>query len=344
MATMASRIGLPAAYVLLAIVFGGKAIHAQAPNNLTEAEKSAGWMLMFDGKSLAGWHSYRKTNIATGGWAVNDSAIYRRDPGAGSILAPERFAFQDFELSVDWKVPENGNSGVFIRYLESEASENIRTGPETQICGREHSDYEDGRSLRSPGACYAMYPPMREWIKPADQYNTFHVVAYGKRIAHFGNGLKLLEYEIGTPDWQARYDNSKYSSFPLYGDVHSGKLFLQDHGSPVWFRSLKIRPLAQDPWSDPEFTWPDEALPLLPWRGIRAAGRLILRGDGRLRSADPGAAFDLILYDAAGRTRAALRSPESKAGGPPSSVSGFYFIRGRVDGFPVTQSLPIPGP
>ena len=132
---------------------------ATAPNTLTEAEAAAGWQLMFDGASLAGWHSYQKTSITDNGWILKDSSIYMRGPAAGALLAPEKFVLRNFEISIDWKIPESGNSGIFLRYLETEPSENIRTGPETQICGKLHPDYKTGTTTTSPGACYAMYGP-----------------------------------------------------------------------------------------------------------------------------------------------------------------------------------------
>ncbi len=261
--------------VLLILNFAIVSSFSEEFNTLSPTEKAQGWQLMFDGKSLDGWHSYRQTTITTGKWAIADSAIYRKEQGANAILAPNQFAFQDFEISIDWKVPDIGNSGIFLRYLETEESENVRTGPESQICGKQHLDYGQGTALTSPGACYAMYPPAVAWIKPADQYNTFRVVAYGKRIAHFGNGIRLLQYEIGSADWTTRFEASKYKFFPLYGDVHAGKLFLQDHGSPVWFRNLKIRPLTKDPWTDSTFQWPDQ-VSAIRWTGHHNA-KLALR-------------------------------------------------------------------
>ncbi|MDB5048579.1 MAG: hypothetical protein JWO30_1650 [Fibrobacteres bacterium] len=324
------------------IAFGVAPGHAQETNALTAAEESKGWQLMFDGKSLAGWHSYQKTNISTGGWAVNDSAIYRRDQAAGAILSPEKFTYQDFEISIDWKIPDNGNSGIFIRYLETESSENIRTGPESQICGRLHPDYESGTGIHSPGACYAMYPPARPWIHPADQYNTFRVVVFNKRVAHFGNGVKLLEYEIGSSDWIERFQASKYQYFPLYGDVHAGKLFLQDHGSPVWFRNLKIRPLTVDPWTDSSFQWPDQTTRL-------SAGHAGMGFHPVLRVAPGSGRLDLVLPD---RVQWELglsdlrgaRFPVSAGYGVPSLTTrglkaGTYILAGNIAGSPYSASV-----
>jgi hypothetical protein len=318
---------------------------AQEVNSLSEAEKSQGWQLMFDGKSLAGWHSYQKPNISTGGWAIGDSAIYRRDQAAGAILSPEKFTYRNFELAIDWKIPDNGNSGIFIRYLEMESSENIRTGPESQICGKLHPDYENGIGIHSPGACYAMYAPGQAWIRPAEQYNTFRVVVFDRRVAHFGNGVKLLEYEIGSSDWTARFQASKYQFFPLYGDVHAGKLFLQDHGSPVWFRNLKIRPLTADPWVDTSFQWPDQTTHPAIGRGASRSVIPLLRaslGSGRLEMVLPDRVrWELGLSDLRG-----ARFPLSAGYGPASLPTrtlkaGTYILAGKIAGAPYAAAVSV---
>jgi hypothetical protein len=322
---------------------------AQDVNLLTDAEKAKGWQLMFDGKSLAGWHSFKKTGITDNGWIVKDSSIYMRGPAAGALLAPEKFVYRNFEISIDWKVPETGNSGIFLRYLETEASENIRTGPESQICGKSHADYKTGTEITSPGACYAMYPPSKPWTRSSDEYNTFHVIMYEKRVAHFGNGQRLLEYEIGSEDWSTRYDKSKYASFPLYGDVHAGKLFLQDHASPVWYRNIKIRPLAEDPWTMKDFVWPDQAAGI-SLRPDRVGGPRILSvsrtepGHIRIRFSQ-AAEWQLRLDDACGQrleTRSGMGDVVGfSLGGAQGPGSGSYLLSGTVGGRPVSQVLPV---
>jgi hypothetical protein len=308
---------------------------AQGPNALTEAEKSAGWELMFDGKTLTGWHSFRKTVITDNGWIVKDSAIYMRGPAAGALLAPEAFVLKNFEISIDWKMPDSGNSGIFLRYLETEDKEAVRTGPETQICGKLHPDYQGGTAVTSPGACYAMYAPAQPWIRAEDEYNTLRVIMYENKVAHFGNGVKLLEYVIGDPDWTARYDSSKYRFFPLYGDIHAGKLMLQDHASHVWYRNVKIRPLASDPWSDPAFPWPDQIGTGLARQGDGARGfRLRVGSEGRLilsRGRDPGA-WDMSLSDPLGRVRGTFSGEGPSAHGAIRVPAGCYLLSGTRDG------------
>jgi hypothetical protein len=321
---------------------------AQEVNVLTEAEQAAGWQLMFDGKSLAGWHSFKKTTISESGWIIKDSSVYLRGPAVGALLAPEKFAFKNFEIAIDWKIADGGNSGIFLRYLETEASENIRTGPESQVCGKLHSDYKSGATATSPGACYAMYPPAQPWIKPAEQYNTFHVVMYEKRVAHFGNGVRLLEYEIGSPDWTAKYEVSKYASFPLYGDIHAGKLFLQDHASPVWYRNIKIRPLARDPWADSAFVWPDQmtGISLRP-EGYGVAAFPVLRAEagnpGRISLELPAATiWELGLSDSRGRRLGAFRGRGGGSLALPILREGAYFLSGTVGDRAFSRRLPVP--
>jgi len=317
-------------------------------NVLTEAEKAEGWQLMFDGttKGLAGWHSFRKTDITQNGWIVKDSSIYMRGPAAGALLAPEAFVYKNFEISIDWKLPDSGNSGIFMRYLETEESENIRTGPETQICGKSHGDYRGGATVTSPGACYAMYAPSQPWIKSAEEYNTLSVIMYENNVAHFGNGKRLLEYVVGGSDWNARYSVSKYNEFPLYGDIHAGKLFLQDHASHVWYRNIKIRPLAYDPWKTAGFTWPDQRVGLVHRRGVVGNGfRRLSASQGRLRlDWERPAAYRLRLGDLLGRGRATLAGYGSETSAEIRLAPGGYWLQGTLDGNPVPASLALPAP
>ena len=325
--------------VMLGLALAGIA-EAQASNELTDAEKAAGWQLMFDGKSLSGWHSFRKPSITDNVWIIKDTSIYMRGPAAGALLAPEQFLYKNFEISIDWKLPDSGNSGIFLRYLETEDKESVRTGPETQICGKSHLDYRAGTSVTSPGACYAMYAPAKAWIRSAEEYNTLHVVMYEKKVAHFGNGIKLLEYMIGDSDWTAKYSVSKYNSFPLYGDVHAGKLFLQDHQSHVWYRNIKIRPLTEDPWTTKDFTWPDALAP----RASSAAGAgdftLAASGDGRMHlSLGRPAIWELALIDAGGSRRDSFRGAGTSAQGNRILPKGPYWLKGTLDGRPFLQPI-----
>jgi hypothetical protein len=212
-------------------------------NTLTEAEKAAGWVLLFDGKSLHGWHKKQET-VTTSSWVINDSAIHRSPTSAGNIYSPA--IAESFELSVEWKLKdENGNSGIWMRMMEN-LTETNRSGPEIQVCGKAHPDYT--RDKKSVGACYMMYhpnPAPDTWVKPAGAWNTFRVIMDGKKVQHWGNGIKVVEYEIGTPDWISRQNQAEDRiKNARYGEVHYGSFVLTDHSTAVWYRNIKVRPLA----------------------------------------------------------------------------------------------------
>ena len=212
-------------------------------NTLTDAEKAAGWVLLFDGKTLNGWHKKQET-VTTTSWVINDSAIYRSPTSAGNIYSPA--VVESFELSIDWKLKDdNGNSGIWMRIMESLTEDN-RSGPEIQICGKGLKDYAIDR--RTVGACYMMYhpnPAPEAWVKPTGQWNTFRVIMDGKKVQHWGNGTKMVEYEIGSDDWISRQNQAENRiKNARYGEVHYGSFVLTDHQTNVWYRNIKVRPLA----------------------------------------------------------------------------------------------------
>jgi hypothetical protein len=224
--------------VLLAGV-GGAPEPAQpdgAPNSLTAAEKAAGWRLLFDGKTTEGWRGYRKQAM-TDGWKAVDGALTRVGQG-GDIVTIDQF--QDFELTFEWKVNAGGNSGVFFRASE-ETSSVWQNSAEYQIL--DNAGHKDGASpITSTGSNYAMHAPSKDVSKPAGQWNASRIVVRGSHVEHWLNGVKVVDYEIGTDEWLALYQKSKFNKYPSYGRVPRGHIAIQDHGDYVAFRSIKIRP------------------------------------------------------------------------------------------------------
>lgn len=221
---------------LLAVAFAG-AVQAQSPNTLTAAEKAAGWRLLFDGKTTDGWRGYRKKEM-TGGWQVVDGALTRVAKG-GDIVTVDQF--QDFELAFDWKVNPGGNSGVFFRASEETGSV-WQNSAEYQIL--DNAGHKDGaRAITSTGSNYAMHAPSKDVSKPAGEWNSSKIVVHGNHVEHWLNGEKIVEYEIGTEEWLALYNKSKFNKHPTYGREPRGHIAIQDHGDFVAYRNIKIRPL-----------------------------------------------------------------------------------------------------
>jgi hypothetical protein len=173
---------------------------------------------------------------------------------------------------------------------------------------------------------------------------------YEDRVAHFGNGVRLLEYVIGSEDWKAKYDTSKYNPFPLYGDIHAGKLFLQDHGNPVWYRNIKIRPLASDPWTNQDFLWPDQATGITlgpPGRGFQPALRVTRDGQGRLMlHLSRSETWRLGVSDSRGNRLEGYGATGSGSGsiGISGLQSGAYFLTGTVGDRPYSLPFSLIGP
>jgi hypothetical protein len=207
------------------------------PNMLTPAERDAGWRLLFDGKTTAGWRGYRQKAMPAG-WQVIDGALTRVD-SAGDIVTTDQYG--NFELALEWRVAPGGNSGIFYRVSE-DSDYAWRSGVEMQVL--DDARHPDGRSpLTSAGALYAIYPAPRGVVRPAGEWNTVRIVVNGKHVEHWLNGVKVVEAELGSPDWEARVRQSKFATMPRYGRNDSGHIGLQDHGDRVAYRNIKIRVL-----------------------------------------------------------------------------------------------------
>lgn len=210
---------------------------ASTMNTLSAAEQQQGWRLLFDGRTTNGWRGFRKDSVPAG-WQAVDGELRRVGPG-GDLITREQFA--SFELAFDWKIGYGGNSGVMYHVTE-QGSETYETGPEYQLLDDPH--YPDGKSLlTSAGSDFGIYPVTQRMAKPANQWNSSRIVVNGAHVEHWLNGVKVVDYELWSPDWTARVANSKFRAWPGYGLAHTGHIALQDHEFPVAFRNIRIRVL-----------------------------------------------------------------------------------------------------
>ncbi len=207
-------------------------------NTLTEQQRRDGWTLLFDGRTTSGWRNYRSQAISEG-WTVVDSALTRSGDKAGDIITQQKF--RNFDLVLEWRVGEGGNSGVFYRATE-EGAYVWQSAPEMQVLDDER--HADGKSpLTSAGSNFALYEAPRGSVRPAGQWNLARVLVNGDHVEHWLNGTKLLEYELGSTEWLGRVAGSKFNTMPLYGKAAEGHIGLQDHGDHVEFRNIRIKVL-----------------------------------------------------------------------------------------------------
>ena len=215
------------------------------PNVLTDAEKAAGWVLLFDGRTLNGWRDYNGTGV-TAPWVVEDDALAALGKGSdatGYIVTDKQY--ENFELLFDWKIAPRGNSGLLYHVVErSHVPVPYATGPEYQIVDNVGfpSKLEDWQMA---AADYAMYPAdaAKLKLKPAGQWNSSKILFDNGHVEYWLNGEKVVEFEAWSEDWFNRKNSGKWDDYHEYGLAHKGVFALQDHGDRAWYRNMKIREL-----------------------------------------------------------------------------------------------------
>ena len=206
-------------------------------STLTDEQRAAGWRPLFDGATTAGWRGYHQDSVP-GGWQVVDGAL-TRVAQAGDLVTDDEY--ESFDLVLEWMVPPGGNSGVMY-HISDDGERTYSTGPEMQVL--DDSGHADGGSrLTAAGAAYAIYPAAPGAVKPAGEWNSARLVVNGAHVEHWLNGTKVVEYELWSPDWEARVKASKFADAAGYGRATRGRIGLQDHGDRVAFRNILIRPL-----------------------------------------------------------------------------------------------------
>jgi len=223
---------------------------AAAPNTLTEAEKSAGWQLLFDGATLDGWKRFNSDTIGPL-WSVKDGAIMCDGSGlgegsgkmGGSLLTRKNYS--NFELSFEWKISTGGNSGVLYHVVEgAQYKHDYETGPEYQVMDDIGWKGDGLMVAQKVGSNYDMFEaPENKKVMPVGEWNTSRIVYNNGHVEHYLNGEKTVEFEEASDDYNKRYQNSKWVGYPDWNKSKTGAISLQDHGAPVYYRSIKVREL-----------------------------------------------------------------------------------------------------
>jgi len=219
------------------------------PNMLSADEAAVGWRLLFDGVSTDGWRAYNAEDFPTVGWRVENGELIVEHSGTeeeglgGDIVTEEAFA--NFELTVDFLITDTSNSGIFYRVIENEDQSIWNNAPEYQILDDETYIAMGGMNMDThlTGDNYDLHSAGERPSRPVGEWNTARILVDGPHVEHWLNGVMTVEYELWSPDWEARVAASKFAEFPAYGRTQRGLIGLQDHGHMVKFRNIKIRPL-----------------------------------------------------------------------------------------------------
>jgi hypothetical protein len=210
-------------------------------NKLTKAEKNAGWKLLFDGQSMKGWRTFKSK--AANSWEVKGDELHckgsvtdKSDKRSDLITTGQ---YGNFELTIDWKISKAGNSGIMYHVTEKEDASYL-TGPEYQLIDDEGFP-EKLEEWQKTAADYAMYTTTSRPTKPVGEYNNTKIIFNKGHVEHWLNGVKVLEFEAWTDDWNKRKATGKWKEAKSYGKAKTGYICLQDHGSEIWFKNIKIK-------------------------------------------------------------------------------------------------------
>ncbi len=240
----------PVGVVLSALLFisGCAAAAAQRPiNTLSASEVEAGWQLLFDGESTDGWRGYDRVGFPNDAWEVRDGnlvTLSREDGGSGVDLITEE-QFENFELSIEFKLTAVGNSGILYRVVEREGEAIWYNAPEYQVL-------DDSAHLAMgtvdmhrhlTGDNYDIHASSVRASNPIGEWNHARIIVNDGHVEHWLNGAKTIEYEIESPEWEALVAESKFADYPHYGRTKRGHIGLQGYGRLVSYRNIKIRPL-----------------------------------------------------------------------------------------------------
>jgi hypothetical protein len=231
---------------LAALLLAAAPLLAEPPMNGLVHEKfvpeTYDWKSLFDGKDAsANWRGFKMETLPAG-WVVRDGLLIRdvSIKQGGDIIT--KGVYESFEFSCEWRISPGGNSGVMFKVLET-APRAAFSGPECQI-----QDDTAGHDPQKSGWCYGLYPASVDTTKPVGEWNLMVVKCqrlspWHYHCEHWMNGTKYVDYEIGSDDWNERVAKSKFASTPDWSKAIAGHIALQDHGTEVAFRNLKIKVL-----------------------------------------------------------------------------------------------------
>jgi hypothetical protein len=227
---------------------------SEEANGLAESDKNKEWELLFDGKTTDGWRGINKDTFPSQGWKIQNGTLMinatdgKESDNGGDIITTEQYS--DFVFDWEWKMlTKGGNSGV--KYFVKEGlsdNEKYGVGLEYQILDDENFSWMlEGKmqpgDYRTLASLYEIYPAENKSPKPLGEWNHSRIVAQGKHMEHWLNEVKVLEYERGSDDFRTRVAESKFKQYENFGEAAEGHILLQDHGSEIAFRNVRIKEL-----------------------------------------------------------------------------------------------------
>lgn len=223
--------------------------HSQGLNALSATEKKEGWKLLFDGKDLKGWHAYGGKGVGAA-WIIEQGAIKLNVPeragnkakNGGDIVTDEVIS-GDFEFKAEWKVSKYANSGIFFFVNESPNNKNMHdTGLELQVIDDKIYEGAKENTHRASDFFGVANARLREG-KPQGEWNQIHFIVKKNKLTVYQNEFMVQEHDLAGTDWKQKIAGSGLKNAPIGKGSYVGRIGLQDWGSTVWYRNIKLRKL-----------------------------------------------------------------------------------------------------
>lgn len=214
-------------------------------NFISQVDPGKGWISLFDGKSLTGWHHFNNPKEIQN-WKIENGSLVclgaKGPSGSGDIIS--NLTFRNFEMRWEWKVDEGSNSGVFYHVVEDPKYKRaIETSPEYQIIDDINFPAKIENSQMA-GADYGMYAPSEiKVLKPIGEWNSSRIIFKNGRVEHWLNDIRIVKFKAWTKEWHRLKSEGKWKDYPDYGLSPEGKIGLQDHGNKAYFKNIQLREL-----------------------------------------------------------------------------------------------------
>uniref|UniRef100_UPI003217D440 3-keto-disaccharide hydrolase n=1 Tax=uncultured Draconibacterium sp. TaxID=1573823 RepID=UPI003217D440 len=244
-------------FIVSFLLFGGcNSGKENQINSLTQKEIAEGWELLFDGKTFEGWRGLGRDSVQSDHWKVENGMIRKVNSNevplqangepveGGDLMTIE--TFDNFELTFEWKIKKAGNSG--IKY---NVSEEISTtyGGKYSALGFEYQILDDEmykgeiKPTQFLASLYEMYPAENVLVNPVGEFNRSKIVLNGNHGEHWLNGIKVVEFEFGTAEFDSLFQQSKYAKYPDFEKRRKGHIVITNHSDDSWYRNIKIKRL-----------------------------------------------------------------------------------------------------
>jgi hypothetical protein len=209
--------------------------------------QSGKWITLFDGKSVAKLRGYMMDSFPSQAWKVEDGALVAQ-PDVPNVDFLTRDTFKNFELTFKWAMSKGGNSGVFYYVAENSAHQSHNGNSPNWLDNFEFQllddiGFNDTAAIRSAGSLYDLIKPQHKVLKPVGEFNTGKLVVNHGHVEQWLNGVKVVEYELGSTEINALISKSKYRNNPNFAKSQNGHIMFQHHGQKVWLKDIKIKVL-----------------------------------------------------------------------------------------------------